>query len=220
MNLISSLSLNKKLIVAMFILWIPSVVQLTQTIVEQTSAIDTIELELAGIRYAHGLSTVIGSLADHRGVADLYINGDQSRAQAITAAASAVDAAIADVTKLEQSTDSRLRNEAEWKKIQDEWQSLRKDVLTLPAQVSERLHVAIIDQLRALHARSVDRSRLLLSPEEASYYLTSTALMQVPRVEMDVFALRGALSAVGDLKQLPAAVRSDLAAKSARVAEN
>jgi len=37
---------------------------------------------------------------------------------------------------------------------------------------------------------------------------------------MDVFALRGALSAVTGLKQLPNAVRGDLAAKSARVSEN
>ncbi|HYM36583.1 MAG TPA: methyl-accepting chemotaxis protein, partial [Steroidobacteraceae bacterium] len=80
--------------------------------------------------------------------------------------------------------------------------------------------IALIEQLRALHARVVDRSKLLLDSQDKSYYLMDAALIKVPQMEADVFALRGALSAVIGLKQLPTAVRGDLAAKSARVSSS
>jgi methyl-accepting chemotaxis protein len=220
MNIANQLTLNKKLLLAMLVLWVPSIVQLTQTVAMQNRTINATELELAGVNYAHGLATVMGPIADYRGLADAYINGDRTHLPSIAATADHVDTAISAVSKLENEIDPRLRNGKEWADLAVQWQVLRKEALTLPPQVSDRRHAALLEQIRALHARTVDKSRLLLSSDDTGYYLTNLALLQVPRVEMDVFALRGALSAVIGLKQLPSAVHADLAAKSARVSEN
>lgn len=220
MNLLNKTSLNHKLLVAMIVLWIPSVVQLTQTLVAQNATIALTELELQGVNYAAGLNEVMGPIADHRGLTDSYLNGDRSRTESVATAAGRVDAAIAKVSALEGEVDAQLRNAKEWAGLTTQWRALKQQAMSLPPQENDRRHVALLEQLRALHTRTVDRSKLLLAPQEASYYLTDAALLQVPRVEMDVFALRGALSAVTGLKQLPNAVRGDLAAKSARVSEN
>jgi len=219
-NILGKLSLNQKLLMAAVILWVPSFVQLWQAVATQNAAIDLAELELQGVNYAAGLGTVMGPIADHRGLADLTISGDRSRSQAISASADRVESAMTAVTKLDQEADPRLHNGKEWIDLTEQWHALRQQATTLPAQENDRRHIALLEQLRVLHTRVVTQSNLLFSSQGASYYLVDAALLQVPRIEMDIFALRGALSAVNGLKQLPHAVRGDLAAKSARVSEN
>jgi methyl-accepting chemotaxis protein len=220
MNIVSNLSLNKKLVMAVFILWIPSVVQLTQTVMQENRTIDATKLQLAGVTYAHALVNATGPIADYRGMADAYINGDRTRLQALAATADSVDKAIETVSTLEMFVDPRLRQGQDWSALVEEWRALRKDALNLPAQVSDRRHTALLEQLRVMHSRVVEKSKLLLSSDQTSYYLTDLTLLRIPRVEMDAFALRGAVAATTGLKQLPAAVRADLAAKSAQVNTN
>jgi len=115
---------------------------------------------MQGVNYAAGLSAVIGSIADHRGLTDLYIDGEHSRAQAITTAASAADAAIEAVSNLEKQLDPGLRNGRELAELIKQWGSLKQQAITLPPQENDRRHVALLEQLRTLHAGIVDRSKL------------------------------------------------------------
>jgi len=220
MSVLDRMTLNRKLVLAMVVLWIPSVVQLAQTVVRQNREIDAAKLELAGVEYAHDLSAAMGPIEHHRGLADLYINGDRSRVQAIGAAAVDVDSAIAAALARDKATDARLRNRGELSAIADEWQSLKREALQSPSQVSDRRHVALLERLRTLHASVADRSHLMLNTDDVGYHLTDAVVVKVPRTELDVFALRGALSAALGLERLPTAVRSDLAAKTARIGDD
>src|SRR5262245_17710352 len=126
MNIVNTMSLNRKLILAIFILWIPSLVQLTQVVIKESEVIDETELQLAGVNYAHALASVTGPIADYRGLADLYINGDRTHMPAISAGADIVDKAFAAVSKLDESVDARLRNGKDLKQLSDDWFALRK----------------------------------------------------------------------------------------------
>jgi methyl-accepting chemotaxis protein len=218
MNSLSNFSLGKKLVIVVIGLLAPSLFLLYKAITLQQSTIAIAQLELQGVDYTEAFQTASGSIAQHRGLAALYLAGDTSYEAAMAESVKQADAAIAIIDKLE-STDPVLRIGSDWKAAVDEWNSI-KNSATIKSDESHRRHSDLLAKLASLTVRAADRSTLILDPVEVSYYLMDATVIQLPRTQLDLFDLRGATVSMAAGSSLSLAARANLAARVQRVRDN
>jgi methyl-accepting chemotaxis protein len=219
MNPLNDLSLSKKLVIMVIGLLVPSLFLLYKTVVLQQSTIAIAERELQGVDYSHALEELVGGVVSHRDLSSLYLAGDQTHADALAKATEQVAAAIKALDKLATDTDLILTMGSDWHAVSSEWSSLAQ-ATSLSVVESNRRHTALLEKLAALNAQATDRSILILDPAEASYFLMDAVVLQVPRAQADVVALRGAVTAMLSATSVPLTTRADVAVKVQRVRDN
>jgi methyl-accepting chemotaxis protein len=219
MNALNDFSLGKKLVIMAIGLLAPSLFLLYKAFTLQQSTIAIAELELQGVDYTEALQTLSGSIAQHRGLAALYLAGDTSNGAAMTEAVIQADAAIATIEKLERSVDPVLRIGSDWNALVEDWGSIKTST-ALKSEDSYRRHSDLLARLAAMVVRAADHSTLILDPVEVSYYLMDATVIQLPRTQIDLFDLRGATVSAAAGSSLSLTARADLAAKVRRVRDN
>jgi methyl-accepting chemotaxis protein len=209
-------SISKKLAVMVIGLLVPSLFLLYKAVTLQQSTISVAKLELIGTHYVQALEEMAGPIANHRGLMALSLAGDKSNSAAIIQATADVDTAMAAIAKLESEADSVLNVDSELQKLFDDWAAL-KQASGLTASESYRRHSALLDELAALAVRVADTSTLILDSAETSYYLMDAAVLQVPRAQMEILDLRGAVMSLSASEPLTIVQRNDLAVRLQQV---
>lgn len=194
MNL-KNLSLGKKLAIIVIGMLLPSAWLFYVMVSSQQRTIASTELKLEGLNYMHRVWELSGALADHRGMGQQLTALSKSDGDAFRMAiVKRADGAAAAIDKLESSGDQRLRLGTDWQALTKEWRLLKDPNHGLDATKLYRAHTALIEKLDSFNVRISNTSTLRFEGDEATHFLVSAIVVEIPRVQNDLFALRRAVA--------------------------
>ena len=154
------------------------VVMLLFTVVKnELQQINVAEHELAGVQMLKPMNRATQYLQLHRGLSAGLLGGNEGmkdkRAAKEKEASDALQAT-------EASLPPTLINNAEWKKIRANWESLRSQGLTWSAADNIKAHNVLIDQLLQFMVVTADETELSLDPAMDTFYMMDTVVGKMP----------------------------------------
>jgi methyl-accepting chemotaxis protein len=183
---------------------------------EQNIKIDFAEQELRGDRYLEPLSRLLVHVELHR---TLTRRGDAqaNRTEAL------IDADFQDLLEVDgdlsgslKTTSAELsareRGSAIPARLRESWDGVK---LASDVAASERLHEALIADVRLLINHVGDSSKLILDPDLDSYYVMDALLLKQPELIDELSRLGDAVDTLPDTAADDPAVVADLAGKAA-----
>lgn len=117
--------------------------------------IDFARKERLGIEYNDGIRKLLEQLQQHRGMANIYLNGEASFKEALLKKQVQVNEAIEEIDQIDQRLGVQLKTIEKWKTIKEMWQSLKENAFSLQPKESFDLHSTIINENFELHRKSV-----------------------------------------------------------------
>ena len=173
---------------------IPLVVTTFFLVEEQNIKIDFAEQELRGDKYLQPLSRLLVHLEGHRALVRQGDTAQASRTEALVdedfTELLAVDRAL---NKSLQTTggalNARRRGSAIPARLQASWETVK---LASDVAASERLHLALVSDIRLLITHVGDSSKLILDPDLDTYYVMDALLLKEPEI----------IGELGDLNRL------------------
>jgi methyl-accepting chemotaxis protein len=178
---------------------IPLIVTTYFLVNEQNIKIDFAEKELRGDRYLRPVSRLLAHLEGHRALVR-EANADQaSRTEALVdedfVALLAVDRDLnRSLDTTSAALNARRRGAAAPSRLQAAWESVK--LAGDPAE-SERLHLALIDDVRVLITHVGDSSKLILDPDLDTYYVMDALLLKEPEIIDELGDLSGLVDSAG-----------------------
>jgi twitching motility protein PilJ len=139
--------------------------------------------ERVGVEYLKPLKDLQNSFQEYRLQLTNFSAGDASAEPKIGSAATMIDAAIAELTMVDQRNNGVLEVTADIGTIQGKWDALKAqvDVLNLNMlEITPAIQSVIEGSLGPLFVKVADNSNLTLDPEVDSYYLQNMLVNQMP----------------------------------------
>jgi methyl-accepting chemotaxis protein len=213
MTRLNDLPLGGKLAIIVVAMLVPSVWLLYKVVSSQQATIAVTDLKLQGVDYMHRIWKLSGSIADHRAMGPRYASKDPADAAAIEQKVAEIDANVTSIEKLDARVDERLRGGKVLRTIVSEWRVLKNRENGLDTATQYRRHSALLDTLSQFNDRLARDSTLLFESEEKPHILIEAIVLQIPRVQNDLFALRRAVATGSGAANTVNAARNDLAAR-------
>lgn len=178
----------------------PFIFLLKQTV----QSADIAKAEAAGVRPASDVLKVMQTVQQHRGLAAVFLSGNDSVASSRQSkqaeVSAAIDAAIESTSIYKDSASNALRSS-----IAAQWRALSQDVSSksIPGPQSYLRHTALVADVKSLLDSVVNGSTMALDPHAHSYYTIQASLNYVPYVTEYIGQLRargGPMLARGEVK--------------------
>ncbi len=171
--------------------------------------IDTAEQELAGLQMLKPLNRMVQTMQQHRGLSSGVLNGNEAMKATRAGKEKEVDAALAEVAAV---LSPALREQPVWRKVSEEWQTIRRDGLTWAPADNLRRHSEMIAQALVLMVDVADATQLTLDSTQDTYYFMDTVVVKMPAMLEPLGIVRARGTGVLASKALAPQMRIDLAA--------
>jgi len=175
------------------------------------------ELEFArreriGVAYIPAVQSVSVLLAQHRGLANIWLNGDAG----VQARLAALEE---DVERAMESVDEKCGRFGpalgpvcgQWAELRAGWSGLKSGYRRMSPADSFAEHTRIVGGLLALETEAADRTNLTLDPMLETYYLTDTMVRSLPLLMESLGQARGLGSGVAARGTIAPTERIELA---------
>ena len=184
--------------------------------------IDFAASERLGVAYQRPLETLLQLVPEHQDLADAALAGDNNARLAIGANEAKIDAAFDELNADQSTIGNALRFTAEGlaargrdhvlpANVRKEWQDLKGGWAASKADANDKLHLALVADVRTMIVRAGDMSNLILDPVLDSYYMVDATLGALPQTQD---RLSGAIREGRDIlqaKKITPQERSDMA---------
>ncbi|MGZ5049572.1 MAG: diguanylate cyclase domain-containing protein [Methylobacter sp.] len=158
----------------------------------QNNELIILENEKIGTAYIPKLETLNLLLAQHRGTANMLMNGDQSADNYLTELEHELEVAFDTAQQQCQIYQISLAFSCTTlEQIRSAWQRLVGDYRHLSESDSFKQHSQLISQIRKLQSDSADISNLSLDSMLISYYLMDNMVRTIPDLMESIGKLRG-----------------------------
>ena len=150
--------------------------------------------EQYGNTYQRPLEQLLQHLAEHRLLAHRLLDGSKhlqddlartgAQIEADFQALLAVDSTLSEA--LQTTADGlakRKREHVQLRTVQQEWQALKAQLVSLQPAASDERHVHLIGDIRTLICHIGDTANLILDPDLDSYYLMDVTLLALPQMQ-------------------------------------
>ena len=196
-RIINDRSTAFKISLLVILLIIPMLILLLFFIKSENHQIDFAQKEIKGNQYLTHIYPLQISMAKHRGLMAVYINGDTSFKGEIAKLKEQITEQLNSVTALPKQfgTQSIIAS------IERDWRSI-KDNANLSLQESFNSHSALIQKILALIVHVADQSNLILDPDLDSYYLMDLTIIAIPELIEAMGKARGGASAIVATKEM------------------
>src|SRR5688500_14723349 len=97
-------------------------------------------LELTGARYTRALDVFIIEVIRHRAIANMFLNGEKSRREAVLDAQAAAQKAAGALDATDAELGKMLNSSDDWHALREEWNALKARAMTLPPDDSAEQH--------------------------------------------------------------------------------
>jgi methyl-accepting chemotaxis protein len=154
--------------------------------------IDFAESELQGDQYLRPLSAILVDVAAHRGLHRAALAGNSEATALLGQRATALDSHFKALHEVHDRLSGPLKvtlRELELRKrtgnslpngLEASWRRLKQEATT--PELSERMHDALLADVRALIVHVGDTSKLILDPDLDTYYTMDALLIRLPEV--------------------------------------
>ncbi len=171
--------------------------------------IDSAEQELAGLQMLKPLNRMVQTMQQHRGLSSGVLNGNEAMRGSRAAKEKEVDAAVAEVAA---ALSPALLEQPVWRKIHEEWQTIRRDGLNWAPPDNLRRHSDMITQALVLMVDVADATQLTLDSDPGAYYFMDTVVTKMPAMLEPLGIVRARGTGVLTSQTLSMPMRIDLSA--------
>src|SRR5215213_2441113 len=133
-------------------------------------------LELTGANYTRALDVFRSEIIRHRAVANMFLNGESNRREALLDAESGAQKAAAEIDALDArdaEVGERLELKSDWQAIKSEWNTLMSRAVSLPPDDSALQHDELIVKLLDFGGAVAMRSGMARDPDPVAGTLVS-----------------------------------------------
>jgi methyl-accepting chemotaxis protein len=139
--------------------------------------IDTARHELAGVQMLKSMNRMTQFIQQHRGLSAGLLGGNESMKEKRAAKEREVVDALA---ASEAALTPALRDTPAWKKIRQDWETLRGQGLTWQVAENIAFHTQLVDQALLFMIDVADNTELTLDPVMDTYYMMDTVVIKMP----------------------------------------
>jgi methyl-accepting chemotaxis protein len=173
--------------------------------------------ELAGVQMLKPMNRMVQSMQQHRGLSSGVLNGNEAMRDKRAAKEKEVEAGVA---ATDAALDASLRDNAEWKKIQEDWTAIRSHGLSWTAPENIKRHTAMIERVLTFMIELADVTELTLDPAIDTYYLMDSVVVKMPAVLERLGITRARGTGVLTKRELTPQMRIDISATLAEMSSS
>ncbi|MFQ5580487.1 MAG: nitrate- and nitrite sensing domain-containing protein [Nitrospiria bacterium] len=196
------MKIRNKMLVTGFALFIPLVVLIVMLAVEKDIAIDFGQKEIYGVEYLLPLNHAVVNIPKHRGMANVYLNGDLNIKERLESQARKIDEGFEKISAVDLKHGALLDSTQKLRRLKEDWSELKNKTLRLTAKESFERHSALIADVIGLISHVGDTSNLILDPDLDSYYLMDAIVVKLPVLSENLGQLRGLTSGVAARQEI------------------
>ena len=182
MKILGRLQLWQKLLLLVAALVMPTALLAGFYLHSANETVAQARTELAGARYTHAVDELLYRVSEHRAEANILLNGETGRGEAVLEAQAAVDKAIQGVDAVDSELGESLQAHAEWQTLKSDWAALKSRVLALPPDDSFAQHNALARKIIDFGAAVAMRSGMARDPDRVASTLVRLATIRLPDV--------------------------------------
>ena len=195
-TLVRNSTLATKLATLVVIFCLPIFALVFLLVQEKNVAIEFAEQELRGAEYVSPVRSLLAHIAQHRGMTNGLLSGDQGFAPKLEQVRSLITQDIAVIDDSTAVHGEVLRASEKWRAIKNEWGRLGVHAEGMQRSESFERHTQLVARVLDLIAHVGDTSNLILDPELDSYYLMDTLITRLPNLAEQTGVFRGLASGV------------------------
>ncbi len=193
-NVLNKMSIGTKLRTVSFVFMLPIITLLSFLIIEENKNVDFSTSEIAGAEYIVPVVNLMKNIASHRGMTNAVLSGNESLRNKIPAVRESISKDIQRIDNIDARYGDGLDSTEFWKKIKSEWAQLGENSLTFKSTKSFAKHTHLIKTIGSLITHTADSSNLILDPELDTYHLMDVMVIKIPKIMVDMGAIRGKAS--------------------------
>ena len=202
MNLLNRLKIWQKLALLITSLGIPVLLLSYLLVSEKDLAINFARQEIRGLQYLQPVRVLLQHFAEHRGMSNAYLSGDDSFREKMIAKRNHLAEDIKTMDAINAQYGNALESSSAWQSIKTDWQNISVNVSHLTAPDSFARHTALIEKLLDLTINVGIASNLVLDPDADSYYLMDVVVNRLPFLIEHLGQLRGMATGIATRHQI------------------
>lgn len=144
-----------------------------------------------GTRYISHIEKVLEHLPQHRGMANTYLNGDQSFLEKMKGMQQTLEQDINTIDQYHAQHDGHADILNRWQSIKHGWSSLKQEFQSLSAGESFERHSALIGEVLYLISDAADSMQLNNHPEPSLRKIIQTSFNLLPPIIENIGQARG-----------------------------
>jgi len=147
--------------------------------------------EILGSRYNMTMNMFLKDLQQHRGLANVFLMGDESFRYSLKEKQSRIKTDIEMVENMEIKYGKILQTTEKWNDIKKQWQVILDVMTELKAEDIFQAHTALAAETLDIMTHVADVSSMLLDSDIDIYYLTDTMINSLPQAAEYAGQIRG-----------------------------
>jgi len=135
-----------------------------------------------GMSYISQVRKMLEHLPQHRGMANAFLNGDQSFQEKMNTMQANITNDINTIDKCMTNQSLPLTLTSRWKQIKNNWNSLKNDLNSISANDSFERHTVIITDILTLTSDCADDTRINAYPDNNLQQIAKTTFNLLPTI--------------------------------------
>lgn len=209
-KIMSLLRYWQKFVLITILFTIPVSFALYSFISEINERITSTEKEISGTHYIAPVFPLLQDVQQHRGMASLYLRGDESLLPLLAEKEKKIEEDFALVNAKDQEFGTELGTVDTLNALQRKWTLLERNYLQLSSKESAQQHTELISDILAFIHLIGDRSNLTLDPDLDSFYLMNTVVNTLPSLAENIGQARAFTLSITDPKKISDLERRDI----------
>lgn len=174
------LSYPVKFAVLNLIVIIPLVILTWSLITAINHDIHRLAHERSGLLYISKIRPLFEHIPQHRGMTNIYLNGDSAIQDKILAKRKQIDQYLSALIEIDQQLGKELKTGNLVDQIKQGWLQLKSSSMSMTAKESFEKHTQLINSVLDLISYVGDTSEITLAPSLDSYYLGEAVINLIP----------------------------------------
>ncbi len=188
---LNKLKFTQKFALIFIIYLIPMVYFVFALITDDAKGVEHAKLERKGTEYMIKIRPLFEHMAQTRGMTNAYLHGKTELKEKIITKHALINKELAALANIDARLGKILHTTERVKRIQDNWNSLVQNALSMEKDKAFTAHTVIIEDVLELKEHILESSRLLLDPALDSNFMASSLSLRIPTLVENMGKLRG-----------------------------
>jgi len=179
LNLLNNVKLSRKLGIVILALIIPIVGLMALLFNELNKTVNDDTLKTYGVEYIKPLKHLAVNVAQHRGMTNALLGGDESFQSKLLQKRQQISDAIDAVEIIHARFGETLDMNQRWQSFKSDWSQLSLAAENMKASKSFAQHSVLVNNINDMIVHVGDTSKLILDTELGSYYLMDVMVFRI-----------------------------------------
>ena len=180
MKFLGRLLLWHKLLLVVVALLVPSALLAVFYLKTANQTVRQANAELQGTHYTRAVDEFLFAVVRHRAMANVVLNGDATRKDAVMDSQAAVEKAAAAVDAMDADIGKELGVSTDWQAIKSDWSALKAKALTLPPDDNLAQHNDLMGKIIDFGTTVAMQSGMARDPEQVTSTLVGLSTGRMP----------------------------------------